>query len=1442
MSSPPSADKAIYRPERTSSSSVQGVQFNTNEPTASSNQRVNIRRRRSPYLRQHDLATRLKATLEPQKKPGANDDDVTRDGVKGSKPLSRKRPYPSPDEVQSNAFIPSQARNPPATLDSRQVWQELSSFLPLLTYGEESDELLYNLLRWAANPNHEFEERSTLLSSLEIFLEKMLRNRHDLTDNEISSQNHRRRVRPSSMKQKITAQREANSDEINIFPPNKSFIDSTTMLPWGVILRLTIRMARYVAKKILHGDLFESDNNNCDAKNCAEDGAEYLENEENIVHPLVQSLDFVLADLRIMMRMKRNSDVSRVFVDDRMLADWRVHPKYNNGRFGWGPSRQAFMKDLDATRALLELKVVKVDETEWKEKIHSIVENLDTCAREIRMPDETCVASSVNDNITSITAELGDGNLKSTSNLSNITRKHVLRLEQLKEQEIKLLPKNDATRANATFFQKQFYSDTVRRNSVQHTSVYDSAGIVISKEDEIDELQDAYRAALAFVADIDDSRGNSRETIERRFNFLVRRLHRCKNDERDENSENLNVHGAEAYLENLLCSLLKPSDPEVWVRLINESDGNETAADLRRGRSLLVSFLVGIRSPGWWNAQHQLCPSPLPSYLGFLSHREMRLPAKAKEDGAIFGSSMLLPSKSACSCTHLPIISELGLSLCIGDFLQKGAQKEELHYQVSKNNFGVSLFRNFGPFQGTKSNACNDSLQSISTPLPDIWELTQDLFDLTLRLAAADDGHNKNRRISPRLAAHTATESLKTLFQVLSDYSEWLTPHAIALRYRFVVTHVINSFKCIDFDENSLLVSGLGIDANDEGSWTKRAESLIETATSASVRGRILLYATQFMSMLATNRLASDQSTVQNSMRFVSHSHFYSCLQLRQISRFWNDVDMATKHSYSSNFISRVFDNSFCNNILLPLSHRFSMIVANSSMATLHKSHHTTQNKSSQSILSLLTILTSVLNVFAEDDLISDCLNLGWAVMMLALSANHFVFGVDFIANDEYPYQHYTDKSVWSHLAINLRKLYLRVWGEESPTFRGNARILHLNVHSDVVFYESNEILHRGSKSTIVLLPAFDALVYSLVRFASQDSKNSSSWCQYASNVLLRKYESAFFLGNKDQSVCEGCLHSNARFTFLSSWVRHLATNVQKIVLHHFVALDGGKKIGKSTFDESTDQMLNRLMTPLLRSLHANIMQQSFKSASPYDERNCSQCGIQKETSFISFIFVSLFREESEKFLTKPTPTKTRKWGVYKKCIEKLLLSTPASAIFSFPRTEGLSQYSADALECIWDQYCQCNLSNSTFIMIAAALHVNGSVPCISSRHATLASNDGSSASLKQYYDAFSCRAKKCITKSFDCFNRKEDEKTSVSANDMKTSNFSVMVCSVRRGLSSQRAEVGLCWWEEIISHLLRESGDRLYSTTSSIVENRKIRDIEKACSALEHDLSAISN
>eukprot|EP00569_Conticribra_weissflogii_P008876 CAMPEP_0171369052 /NCGR_PEP_ID=MMETSP0879-20121228/7130_1 /TAXON_ID=67004 /ORGANISM="Thalassiosira weissflogii, Strain CCMP1336" /LENGTH=264 /DNA_ID=CAMNT_0011877323 /DNA_START=712 /DNA_END=1502 /DNA_ORIENTATION=- len=264
---------------------------------------------------------------------------------------------------------------------------------------------------------------------------------------------------------------------------------------------------------------------------------------------------------------------------------------------------------------------------------------------------------------------------------------------------------------------------------------------------------------------------------------------------------------------------------------------------------------------------------------------------------------------------------------------------------------------------------------------------------------------------------------------------------------------------------------------------------------------------------------------------------------------------------------------------------------------------------------------------------------------------------------------------------------------------------------------------------------------------------------------------------------------------------------MQKIILHHFVPLDGGKNFDKSLFDESIDQMLNRLMTPLLRTLHANIMQQSSNSALPYDERNCSECGITKETSFVSDIFVSLFREESEKFLIKPTPMKTRKWGVYKKCIEKLLLSTPASAIFSCPKTEGLSRHSADALERIWDQFCQCNLSNSTFIIIAAALHVNGSVPRISSRHTTFTSSNGSSAKLKQYYDAFSCRAKECISKSFDCFNQQEDVKTSLQANDMTICNFRVMVCSVRRGLSSQRAEVGLSWWEEIISHLLRESG-----------------------------------
>ena len=85
------------------------------------------------------------------------------------------------------------------------------------------------------------------------------------------------------------------------------------------------------------------------------------------------------------------------------------------------------------------------------------------------------------------------------------------------------------------------------------------------------------------------------------------------------------MDGAQPYLESLLRTLIRPRDPGAWSRPIDESRGGGEAhlTTLRRGRAALVAFLVAIDAPGREDTVVRLlAPSPVPSYLGYLSPSE----------------------------------------------------------------------------------------------------------------------------------------------------------------------------------------------------------------------------------------------------------------------------------------------------------------------------------------------------------------------------------------------------------------------------------------------------------------------------------------------------------------------------------------------------------------------------------------------------------------------------------------------------------------------------------------------------------------------------------------------------------------------------------------------------------------------------------------------------
>jgi len=203
----------------------------------------------------------------------------------------------------------------------------------------------------------------------------------------------------------------------------------------------------------------------------------------------------------------------------------------------------------------------------------------------------------------------------------------------------------------------------------------------------------------------------------------------------------------------------------------------------------------------------------------------------------------------------------------------------------------------------------------------------------------------------------------------------------------------------------------------------------------------------------------------------------------------------------------------------------------------------------------------------------------------------------------------------------------------------------------------------------------------------------------------------------------------------------------------------------------------------------------------------------------VASVFVDLHKQEVDKFLKKPSPAKTRRWGVYRKCLEKIFILTPPSALFACHCHPALTQHSADVLEDIWKQYG--DLSHSISIMIAAGLHVNASAACLTP---DILQDE---PSLKELYNTFSFRAKNCIINTSECFSE--------SLNDL--------VRFVRRELSFHgEAEVGLAWWNEISVDLFSLVKNSIAQASECKKSKHSVpNSIAKAFSTLQNNLSTIS-
>jgi len=1409
---------------------------------------------------------------------------------------SRKRPYNSlstissmspsykvKSEMSTNSTNQSNNNNNNNSNDEHKVWQEISTFIPLLTYGEESIDLLNGLLclpfamavrdaedcidsldckREMVSVEDVHKRKEVSLSNLARVLNNMLHvrsvmGRRGSVNMQQQQQATKSMSTPSKKKQKIKEEKSSPSKSTTEVA-NKKDVD---ILPWNVLLRITIRMTAHVVNQL----------NGCNTSAAAGKKQEDDEHEQDKrgeanVHPLLQVLDIVSGSLHLLTRMQKqhlqqqsqesdqNETEAKITTPtkkkrasaqppsvpqttnnkaqlpkDRMIHDWKSN--YNKlkspsrlsptGREIWGPSRYSFLKDVDSITQLLKVdndasNIMGINHDEWYERINSIVQVLDECVKFDQLLQfgndvspiqhhesggqlQQSTALGISPSLLRYgnKSSINNGTPKSPS-LASITKAHVERMSAQKEADRESCKKKLAFASSKLADEQVSGGVSVNLQAMMNKESHYPVKMEEGAEEESEkysELVDAYRMAIIFGSSgSGGEQDTARETIERRLTILVHEVNTSTTEEekllRRKETTILNVDGALSYLETLLRTLIKPQDSNVWFKLLSKSDGKETPIMLRRGRSSLISFLIGIKSPGWQEADNQLISSPVPSYLGYLSCSEdaVQPSNKAKgQQGIHHRSSYFLPAVGIGETTlpPSPAVTEVGLSMCTRNFLHKDTPTGSISSQqpLSKRSSGVCIFKNFEPIQTSSStNMSDDILNSIeTTPLSDVNELTRDLFDLILRLAADDDVDHENKPFPLRLTTSSPSESLNIVLNVLSEHLDWLSPHSITSRYRFVLTHVMQSFPG-DNVSSDLVEPDDGDEEGGREAWSKRASYLID-ATKTSSQGQMALYTTQFMMLLCSR---GKGNTLKSSFPgSTKQSHFYTCLQLRQSSQFWNEIDNSVD-DYSSNIMTRVLDKEFALQFLLPLSHRCALLLASStpSLSKNTSSHY----QDNQSMQSLITILSSVLDVVADDGHLQECNHMGWALQILALTINHFTFsGVEGVSNTGSYF-------VWEDISRQLNRLYFSVWGQDWQSLH-NYQSQTNKSNQDYILYEAIDD-HSGTRM-VVLMPCFDVFVVSLVKFVCnlkvESNEDIKRFCTFVARVMFDRYEHVLQSSSNSSKDVPRVEHK---------WIALLASTLQDMC--------SGNSSNESLFernrdnkadddDRTTDQALADLITPALKCLHMLIIKRVLKTSSSRQETT------SQLPESVASIFVVLHQQESEKFIKKPSSVKTRRWGVYRKCLEQVFTLTPTSVLFAYHGNPALTEHSANVLETIWNQYGQCELSHSISILVAAALHVNASAASLRSDSPSSMGRDDSSQHLKQLYDIFSSQAKDCIINTFQCF--KAEQKIKHQSLDDSQTDINGLIRFVRIELSHQsKADVGLSWWNEVSSDLLSSS------------------------------------
>lgn len=1099
------------------------------------------------------------------------------------------------------------------------------------------------------------------------------------------------------------------------------------------------------------------------------------------VHPLLQSLDIVISELIVILRTRLhpqqqqqqqaslsssiksetnntpfNRDVLSInmqqqpSLDDRMVCDWTNHPPASQ-RLYCGPSRHALMKDAEYINRNLDLKLLGMSTEELREKIETVVTYIDEyvgfdcndapsriglSTPTKKQPSKTsAMLSSPSGGLFGASplsspfrrSPMSSPYKLSGQTLADITRSHVHHAVE-KDKQAKRV-------ASASLKLKDSCVNIDLKSSFEPIDE-----VEMIETDDIGRLQDAYRMALVFS----DNSGEECDKVKRRLDLLAQRLNRPKS-----NARGAFEAGADSYLRLLLRELLQPSDPNVWAGLMEQSQSKETPTLLRRGRSLLVSFLVAIKVPGW-DDEHGLDPSPLADYLGFLSAGVGTSKGNDQQHAMLVRSSFLLPAvgDDETSVPPPPIVTEIGLGSCISNYVEKegnqAASGLDFVFGIKADNSQLTQYE-----------------ESIALPLPNASELTRDLFDLTLRLAANDDKEHDKKPYPLRLATPSASESLKVVLDAVSDYCQWLDPRCISNRYRLIMGLITTSF--FSFGRDREITESI----NDmESSWSERATSLIRIANTVQNRARIAVYTTQFMLILCKKHQVGQLNGTTS---------FYSRLHLQKFSQFWEDLERESSDD-STTVISQVFDFKFCIKRLLPISHHCSMLLARKSRLP-----------GNESVLFLITVLCSVFKLIHEDNLLRDCVHVGWAMEVLSLSIVFFARSLE-------------QNSPWNQVLNKLTILYDNVWGDSRDDFH---RFKSFNSPKMPSF-----TCIVSEKRRFSLMPSFDALVASLVGFTCSreriDTNIDSDWCKFVSSCLLDHYTTV--------------LRNAVALSWTQSLTRILRNEViqQKVMRAHREDLAASHSIKRTDKeeDDATELVLEKLMNPLLRSVHDIICEHHGlrmpRTSKPLPATDCN---------IIAHTLSKVYKEESSKILIKPSHLKTRKWHVYRACLEKVFLSTPPAALFTSLGSSCLNDSSADTLQ----EVCRCfGQSYLATIMIGASLTVNKSLGML--RY----TND---SKIRSLCDTFTTQAKNCI---------------SYFGPSKSSCEFHEFANNIERYLTLHAADAGLMWFNEVKSSLPSPLTNAYHHLGGAQIPSKnkgtsnKIRDVKQVVSSLEEQLSAI--